>query len=91
MYVFADPPKRWKCGIVHLPEYSLESDKNLRYKDFFQAVTILMRIQKAAVEFQLDCRKSPPLTSTIQSFMCKRDEINVTVINYSYSCLFIIN
>ena len=66
MYVFADPPKRWKSGIVHLAEYSLESDKNLRYKDFFRAVTILMRIQKAAVELKLDHRKSPPLTSTIE-------------------------
>lgn len=57
LYVFADPPKRWKCGIVHLAEYKLESDKELRYKDFFRAVAILMKIQKAADELQLDCGK----------------------------------
>ena len=58
MFVFSDPPKRWKCGIVHLAKYTLQSHKELKYKDFFQAVYILMRIQKAAEELQLDCGES---------------------------------
>ena len=58
LYVFSDPPKRWKCGIVHLAKYTLESHKDLKYRDFFQAVLVLMRIQKAADELNLDCGKS---------------------------------
>lgn len=55
VYVFSDPPKRWKCGIVHLANYTLQSDKELKYKDFFRAVCILKRILKAAMELDLDC------------------------------------
>lgn len=57
VWVFSDPPKRWKCGIVHLADYSLESHQELKYKDFLQAVYILCRIQKAATELGLDCGK----------------------------------
>lgn len=57
VFVFSDPPKRWKCGIVHLAKFKLESHKELKYKDFFQAVRILTRIQKAATELELDCSK----------------------------------
>jgi len=57
VYVFSDPPKRWKCGIVHLADYTLESDKELKYKDLLKALYILTRIQIAAVELDLDCRK----------------------------------
>ena len=67
-YVFSDPPERWKCGIVHLAKYKLESDKDLRYKDFFRAVAILMRIQKAAEQLDLDCGKSSPLNSVVLKF-----------------------
>lgn len=58
-WVFADPPKRWKCGVVHLAEYELETHRELRYKDFCRALYILSRIQKAAEpeELQLDCSK----------------------------------
>ncbi|XP_078347421.1 uncharacterized protein LOC144632613 isoform X2 [Oculina patagonica] len=56
LYVFSDPPKRWKCGIVHLADYSLGSDKELKYKDLQKAVYILARIQTAAEELELDCR-----------------------------------
>lgn len=58
-WVFADPPKRWKCGVVHLAEYELETHGELRYKDFCRALYILSRIQKAAEpeELQLDCSK----------------------------------
>ena len=66
--MFSDPPERWKCGIVHLAKYKLESDKYLRYKDFFQAVAILMRIQKAAEQLDLDCGKSSPLNSVVLNF-----------------------
>lgn len=56
-YVFSDPPKRWKCGIVHLADYTLGSDTDLKYKDLLKAVYILTRIQIAAVELDLDCSK----------------------------------
>ena len=56
-YVFSDLPKRWKCGIVHLADYTLESDKELKYKDLLKALYILTRIQIAAVELELDCSK----------------------------------
>lgn len=55
VWVFSNLPKRWKCGIVHLASYSLASVKQLKYKDFLQAVYILMRIKKAAEELELDC------------------------------------
>ncbi|KAJ7340456.1 hypothetical protein OS493_003204 [Desmophyllum pertusum] len=55
LWVFSDPPKRWKCGIVHLVDYALGSHKELKYKDFLQAVYILIRIQIAAEELELDC------------------------------------
>ena len=58
LYVFSYPPKRWKCGIVHLAEYTLKSHKDLKFKDLFQAVLILMKIQKAADELHLECGKS---------------------------------
>lgn len=56
-WVFADPPKRWKCGVVHSAEYELETHRELRYKDFCRALYILSRIQKAAEpeELRLDC------------------------------------
>lgn len=57
VYVFSDPPKRWKCGIVHLADYTLGSDKELKYKDLLKAVYILTRIQIAAEELELDCGK----------------------------------
>ena len=57
VYVFSDPPKRWKCGIVHLADYTLGSDKELKYKDLLKAVYILARIQTAAQELELDCSK----------------------------------
>lgn len=60
MYIFSDPPKRWKCGIVHLAEFTLQSYKELKYKDFLQAVGILMRIQRAAGELELDVGKYKP-------------------------------
>lgn len=58
-WIFADPPKRWKCGVVHLAEYELETHRELRYKDFCRALYILSRIQKAAEpeELRLDCSK----------------------------------
>lgn len=58
-WIFADPPKRWKCGVVHLAEYELETHHELRYKDFCRALYILSRIQKAAEpeELRLDCSK----------------------------------
>lgn len=55
VWVFSNPPKRWKCGIVHLASYSLVSDKQLKYKSFLRAVYILSRIKKAAEELGLDC------------------------------------
>ena len=58
VYVFSDPPKRWKCGIVHLADYTLGSDKELKYKDLLKAVYILTRIQTAAHELSLDCCKN---------------------------------
>lgn len=54
-WVFSDLPKRWKCGIVHLADYSLETHAGLKYKDFCRAVYILTRIQKMAKELRLDC------------------------------------
>ena len=54
-WVFSDPPRRWKCGIVHLADYDLRMQKDLKYKDFLRAVYILCRIQKAADELDLDC------------------------------------
>ena len=54
-WVFSDPPRRWKCGIVHLADYDLKMHKDLKYKDFLRAVYILCRIQKAAYELDLDC------------------------------------
>ena len=57
VYVFSDPPKRWKCGIVHLADYTLGSDTELKYKDLLKAVYILTRIQIAAAELELDCSK----------------------------------
>ena len=57
VYVFSDPPKRWKCGIVHLADYALGSDKELKYKNLLKAVYILTRIQTAAEELNLDCCK----------------------------------
>jgi len=56
-WVFSKPPKRWKCGIVHLRDYALETHADLKYKDFCRAVYILSRIQKAAEpeELQLHC------------------------------------
>ena len=57
VYVFSDPPKRWKSGIVHLADYTLGSDKELKYKDLLKAVYILTRIQTAAEELGLDCGK----------------------------------
>ena len=57
VWVFSNPPKRWKCGIVHLASYSLVSDKQLKYKSFLRAVYILNRIKKAAEELGLDCGK----------------------------------
>jgi len=56
-WVFSNPPKRWKCGIVHLADYALETHDDLKYKDFCRAVYILSRIQKAAEpeELRLDC------------------------------------
>ena len=75
LYVFADPPKRWKCGIVHLAEYKLESDKDLRYKDFYRAVAILMKIQKAADELQLDCGKPFIWALWYRNLMYMRDGI----------------
>ncbi|KAJ7340459.1 hypothetical protein OS493_003207 [Desmophyllum pertusum] len=53
--VFSDLPKRWKCGIVHLADYALEADSELKYKDFCHAVYILSRIQREAKELELDC------------------------------------
>ena len=58
IWVFSDPPKRWKCGIVHLADYTLGSDKELKYKDLLKAVYILSRIQTAAHELSLDCCKN---------------------------------
>lgn len=55
IYVFSEPPKRWKCGIIHLSNFTLQSCQDIKYKDFFYAVRILMRIQKAATELELDC------------------------------------
>ena len=56
-WVFSNPPKRWKCGIVHLADYALETHADLKYKDFCRAVYILSKIQKAAEpeELRLDC------------------------------------
>ncbi|KAJ7340457.1 hypothetical protein OS493_003205 [Desmophyllum pertusum] len=54
-WVFSDLPKRWKCGIVHLADYALEADSELKYKDLCRAVYILSRIQRDAKEFGLDC------------------------------------
>ena len=54
-WVFSDLPKRWKCGIVHLADYSLETHAGLKYKDFCRALYILTRIQKMAKELRLDC------------------------------------
>ena len=58
-WVFSDPPKRWKCGIVHLAEYELATHTDLKYKDLLRAVYILCRILKAAEpdELRLDCSK----------------------------------
>ena len=53
LWVFSNPPKRWKCGIVHLADYSLKSHKELKYKDFLWAVYILTRIEKATKELML--------------------------------------
>ena len=58
IYVFSEPPKRWKCGIIHLSNFTLQSCQDIKYKDFFYAVRILMRIQKAATELELDCGKN---------------------------------
>ncbi|XP_078346773.1 uncharacterized protein LOC144632041 [Oculina patagonica] len=55
VYVFSDPPKRWKCGIIHLANYTLGSDKELKYKHLLKAVYILARIQTAAHKLALDC------------------------------------
>ena len=54
-WVFSDLPKRWKCGIVHLADYALEADSELKYKDLCRAVYILSRIQREAKELELDC------------------------------------
>ena len=56
-WIFSNPPKRWKCGIVHLTDYALETHPDLKYKDFCRAVYILSRIQKVAEpeELRLDC------------------------------------
>jgi len=54
-WVFSDLPKRWKCGIVHLADYSLQTHHDLKYKDFCRAVYILTRIQRMAKELRLDC------------------------------------
>ena len=53
LWVFSNPPKRWKCGIVHLADYSLKLHKELKYKDFLRAVYILTRIEKATKELML--------------------------------------
>ena len=58
VYMFSDPPKRWKCGIVHLADYTLGSDKELKYKDLLKAVYILTRIQTAGDELDLLCCKN---------------------------------
>lgn len=55
IHVFSDPPKRWKCGIVHLANFTLGSDKDIKYKDFLRAIVILMKLHKAGGELQLDC------------------------------------
>lgn len=70
-WVFSDLPKRWKCGIVHLADYSLEADRDLKYKDLCRAVHILSRIQKAATpeELRLDCGKCFRLKMTNASRM----------------------
>ncbi|KAJ7340458.1 hypothetical protein OS493_003206 [Desmophyllum pertusum] len=52
-WVFSDLPKRWKCGIVHLADYALEADRELKYKDLCRAVYILSRIQREAKEFRI--------------------------------------
>ena len=58
-WVFSNPPRRWKCGIVHLADYELETHHELKYRDFCRALYILSRIQKAAEpeELHLDCSK----------------------------------
>lgn len=55
IYVFSEPPRRWKCGIVHPANFTIESHKDIKYKDFLRAVRILLRIQEAATELELDC------------------------------------
>lgn len=54
-WVFSDLPKRWKCGIVLLADYSLQTHDDLKYKDLCRAVYILTRIQRMAKELSLDC------------------------------------
>ena len=79
-WVFADPPKRWKCGVVHLAEYELETHRELRYKDFCRALYILSRIQKAAEpeELRLDCSKClyPKLNALHSNYQNSGFEIN---------------
>ena len=55
IYVFSEPPRRWKCGIVHPANFTIESHKDIKYKDFLRAVRILLRTQEAATELELDC------------------------------------
>ena len=55
VYVFSQPPRRWKCGIVHPANFTIESHKDIKYKDFLRAVRILLRTQEAATELELDC------------------------------------
>ena len=82
IYIFSDPPKRWKCGIVHLAKFTLQSYKELKYKDFLQAVVILMRIQRAAGELELDVGKKN-LSSLVMDITHRLTHFLLTISNWS--------
>ena len=53
-----NPQNVGNVALIHLSDFTLESCQDIKYKDFFYAVRILMRIQKAATELELDCGKN---------------------------------
>lgn len=69
IYVFSEPPRRWKCGIVHPANFTIESHKDIKYKDFLLAVRILLRTQEAATELELDCGMNV-IIDVMMSEMC---------------------
>ena len=56
-WVFAKPPKEWKCGIVHPADLKPETDETIKFSDFLLAMTKLDKFNKDSRKLKIMCGK----------------------------------